>query len=215
MIMYWIWQFIGQIQTENVIIKPIIGLLSAYGTYKTVYISIGLIINLSNYLKKVILGKYYLDGVWIGVYLGVANKPIYYIENYCQDFEKVIVKGRCYTSDYSYKGSWDSENVILNIDNNKLRYTYSTDMINNNFVNIGQSDFNIIREDNKGYASKLIGYSKDLFSNKKFKSIEIKYCDGHSTGIKRDESDEELLKKCFELYESHRAFFNNQEEVDE
>lgn len=181
--------------------------MSAYGTYKIVYKIIGFIINFFNKLKKIVLGKYYLDGIWIGVYLGVDNKPTYYIENYYQDWEKIIVKGRCYNTDYSYKGSWDSKNVIMDIDNNKLVYNHATEMINNNFVNIGESTFDIIREHDGKNASKLIGYSKDIFGNNKFKSVEIKYCDGHKTKINSNENDIELLNKCKELYENHSDFF--------
>lgn len=207
MIMYFLWKFIGSINTGNIIIVSVIGGLSAYGTYKIVYKIIGAIINSSDKIKKIALGKYYLDGIWVGVYLGVDNNPKYYIESYYQDFEKIAVSGRCYNTDYSYKGSWNSKDVIL--DKNKLIYNHATEMINNNFINIGESTFDILREDDRNNASKLIGYSKDLFSDKKFKSIEIKYCDGHKTKIKRNESDEQLLNKCAEVYQNHRDFFKD------
>lgn len=179
---------------------PIIAALTAYGAYSMLLKIVDFTLNKLEFLKELVCGQYYLDGIWVGFYINTYNKPIYYIERYIQDYGKLNVKGRCYYEDGTYKGSWFSEDVVIDIKQERIIYNYYTDLIANNHMNQGQATFEIMREENGKKAVKLVGYSKDLFNHNKLYSLEVKLIDGHNSKINRFENESKYIQEAKRLY---------------
>ncbi|WP_281818323.1 hypothetical protein [Vallitalea longa] len=58
------------------------------------------------------------------------NNPNYYVDYFEQAFEGLVIRGKCYANNGSFKGSWISDHVIVNEEKGTITYTYETDMIN-------------------------------------------------------------------------------------
>jgi len=128
----------------------------------------------STFVKEKILGNQYMEGTWIGCYIGVGGKPRLYIEVFEQSLDELIIRGKCFELDNSYKGSWISDTVVIDEKRGIMRYTYESDMLNNSHKNEGIAIFNFERTNRKTPPQKLIGYSSDIFNNTKIKSMEKK-----------------------------------------
>lgn len=70
-----------------------------------------------------------MEGCWVGCYRGLDGNPNYYIEYLEQTFDCLIVRGKCFANDDSFKGNWISENVIISEREGTITYTFETDMI--------------------------------------------------------------------------------------
>ncbi len=142
-----------------------------------------------------------MEGVWIGCYLSKSKTPVYFIEEYEQDFDNLIIRGRSYFDNGSYKGAWTSEKVSIDIEKGKISYNYRTDFINNTYINQGQAEFNFIRKDANKSPYKLVGFSCDLYSNEKIKSSEIRVVD------KSVNNDDKFLEDAKKFYEENKNFY--------
>ena len=149
-----------------------LGAVISLGTYRLILNVVESVMIKSKPIKKWIFGNVYLEGKWIGVYIGVDGKPRFYVEYYEQDFDGLIIRGFSYNDDGTFKGSWISDKVFINEDNGTITYTYLTDMLHNTNKNQGLASFNFIRESKNQVPNKMIGFSSDIFAPQKLKSFE-------------------------------------------
>lgn len=173
-LLFFIWSLLTKLSPSNVILNTILGAVSSLGTYRIILKIMETLIVKIPIVKKFIYGNSYLEGVWIGAYIGTDDKPRYYIEYFEQDFTGLIIRGFCYNEDYSYKGNWVSDRVYINEKNGTITYTYVTEMIRNNTKNQGLASFNFYRNNKKDPPMEMIGFSSDIFSPQKFQSFEWK-----------------------------------------
>jgi len=155
-----------------------------------------------------ILGNLYMEGTWVGCYISLNSEPVFYIENFEQTIDALIIRGRCYHSNNSFKGSWTSTNVIINEKEGIMRYTYETDMVNNLYKNQGIAIFNFVRTEKNSAPKALIGYASDIFKPMKIKSLEEKINDCKKISNCKNFDDTELLKKAQDLFNRNKAFFS-------
>lgn len=205
-IIYFLWGYLNTLITENPYKGLILGALIALGTYRFVLDIVTIMFNNNIMMKKFIFKNYYLEGTWIGCYVnktGDQDKVIYYIEDFEQSFDKLIVRGRSFYENESYKGSWISENISLDVIKGKITYNYQTDMIDNTFINPGQAVFNFVRKKENVPPYKMYGFTSDLYSNNKVKSLEIKL----ENNNKKINNDSYLLEKAKELYKDNENYF--------
>jgi len=152
-------------------------------------------------LKELVFGNMYLEGTWVGCCLGDDGNPLYYIESFEQDFDGLVVRGRSYDADKSYKGSWVSDTVMIDTSKGKITYTYVTDMISNTHNNQGLAEFSFVRENKLNPPQRMIGFSSDIFNPKKLLSVEERIQKGEST----DEIS--LLRRAESVFENNKGFF--------
>lgn len=198
-VLFFLWTLLMEVSSENLYLNVLIGAVASLGTYRIILKILETVFLRIHFIKKIILGASYLDGIWIGAYIGDDLKPRYYKECFEQDFNGLIIRGSCYHENFAYKGQWVSDQVYINEKNGTITYTYTTDMIKNNAKNQGLASFNFCRKNKREYPKKMIGFSSDIFSTKKFLSYEWK--------LNKDEmqlSDEELLKLAKERYQEER-----------
>ena len=186
--------------------RPLIGWflagLVSIGSYRLMFNICQFIFQKSKRVKKIILGNIYLEGVWVGCYKGLDGSPKLFIEYFEQTFDELIIRGRCYEADGSFKGSWVSESVVIKEKEGIIRYTYDTDMINNSHKNSGIAVFNFARNKRKDAPKKLTGYSSDIFNPRKIISMEVKIPEADNL------SDDELLKTANQLFLENKKYFD-------
>lgn len=174
--------FIGWIKLSTIIIQhPFISVISAGLFSISIYrILLSILANLIKriwWVKKLFYGRFYMEGVWVGFFIGNEDKIRYFIEVFEQDFEDLRIKGESFKEEGGYHGMWESEATNINIKKAKLTYTYQTDSIDNTFINPGIAVFNLKRKTTFKPPYELIGFSSDLYSGNKIKSLEIKISD--------------------------------------
>ena len=155
----------------------------------------------SSYIKKRILGPYYMEGTWVGFFIGHQEKVRFFVEFFEQDLNDLVIRGKAFREeDGKYHGSWVSDNVNINTKLGKISYTYETDAIGNTFVNPGIAQFNIERTSKDQPPCRLIGFTSDLFNPQKLKSFEQKISE--KTEIDSKEAFNRA-KEIFELNKDH------------
>lgn len=202
-IVFFIWSIIQPTLVSltgiNQLASLLLGALISLGAYRLVLGAIEKLVLKFEYIKKLVFGSSYLNGVWVGVYIGMNGKPRYYIEYFEQDFNSLIIRSKCYSDDLTYKGDWKSTNVSVNEDKGELYYTYETTMQNNNYKNIGFAIFNFERATKDVFPTKLHGFSSDIYSNAKLRSVEEKI--PNPKGL----TEEKMLNMAIEVYESNKS----------
>lgn len=196
------WSYISQISITNKFMGIIFAGIVSLGTYQFIAKTMELLLFKISFIKKIVFGNTFLEGCWVGCYRGLDGNPNYYIECLEQTFDCLIVRGKCFANDDSFKGNWTSENVIINEREGTITYTYETDMINSTHKNQGLAVFNFERGRGSDAPKKMYGFSSDIFASKKLPSIEIK-AEGLKTLIEK-----ELIEKAHQLYNENRDYFN-------
>lgn len=200
---FFFWSLISKIMISHIWLGVLLSGVVSLGTYRIILKSIEWLLLKSKSVKSFFFGSTYLEGTWVGCFLGHDGKPQYYIESFEQDFDGLVIRGRNFYADKRFKGTWVSEKVIVDDEKGRIIYTYITDMIYNAHKNQGFAEFNYIRTNKKKPPNRMIGFSSDLFSPKKFMSIEEKIPDKDCI------SEAVLLEKAMSIYENNKEAFAN------
>ena len=178
--LFFIWGLLSDFIKSNLFWGISLSGIISLGTYRFILKLAEMIMIKCKFIKKLVFGNKYLEGIWVGVYIAEDDNPRFYYECFEQDFSGLIIRGTCFNEDGTYKGSWISDNVYINEKTGTITYTYVTDMINNTGKNQGLAAFNFQRKSKKSITDKMIGFSSDIFSGKKIKSFEWKLNDKES-----------------------------------
>lgn len=198
---FYFWYEINQIIANNIGLGIILGGLVSLGSYRIILRGVEIFLLKVNIVKLFIFGNTYLEGIWVGCFVGHDGTPQYYIEAFEQDFDGLIVRGRNYYSDKRFKGKWTSDRVMIDEEAGKITYTYITDMIYNTYKNQGLAEFSFDRKNKERAPERMIGFSSDVFSSKKFLSVEEKVQE-------KNLSDSELLEKAILVYQNNKHIFS-------
>ena len=192
---FYLWSIINTITALNPNLKVPLAALISIGIYRIILIVFKFLVLKLRFIKKWFFGAHYLEGIWIGFFIGNSDKVRYYIETFEQDFDSLIIRGKGFRENEGYFGSWISENVNINIKKGTINYTYETDAIKNSFINPGLASFIFERSGMDKAPNKMIGFSSDLYNPKKLKSYEVKYSD-----IPEIEDIQTLLEEAKKIY---------------
>lgn len=171
-VVYDIWDRFASIQTDYVIIKLLVSFAMSLTFYKWVFHLLLSLCERTPALKKRILGKYFLEGLWIGFYT-VDDEVEYYYEFFEQTLDRIVIKGIVFDADRKRIGEWIIVNPTINLEESKLTYYYEMNITSANDITIGHSRATLFW-DKKGYADKLVGFSIDNFSKEKQEYITTK-----------------------------------------
>jgi hypothetical protein len=200
---FYLWEFILSITIAYPNLKIFLAALISVGIYRLFVMIFKALILKIRRVKKWVFGAYFLEGLWIGFFMGKDDKVRFYIETFEQDFDSLIIRGKGFRKNEGYFGSWISENASINIKKGTLIYTYETDALSNSFINPGLASFLFERKRIDIPPYRLIGFSSDLYNPKKLKSFEEKISDKPDIG-----DIESSLEKAMELYKKHKYFLN-------
>ena len=161
-------------------------------------------------LKILIFGSHYVEGVWIGFFVGQSNKVGYYVETYEQDFDSITIRGKEVRENEGYYSSWISESVNFDDKKGALNYTYKADALSHTFVNSGFAEFVVERKKNNAPPYRLFGFYSNLYNTKKMKSFAKKVNDKPDVG-----DFEQAIEKAKQFRKSLKLEYTENEQKDE
>jgi hypothetical protein len=196
-----IWIKVFELIQINGVYKILLGGLISLGLYRLSATAIIYFVKTSNKAKKMFLGAYYLEGTWVGFYMGVSGNERFLIERFEQDIDTLVIRGKSYDETNKYHATWAASSVNIDILNGRISYMYECLPINDSSNNNGIAIFNFERNDQYSAPKGLTGFSSDLHIGKRVRAMEIKISDYCSV------SEGEALRKAKELYEENKDKF--------
>ncbi|MDT2662544.1 hypothetical protein P7E02_21855 [Enterococcus hulanensis] len=186
------------------IITSALSFILSIGFYRLVFRLLSILFNKSKCFKKWILGKTYLEGIWIGCFVGATGKKRFFYEIFTQSLDGLMIRGYSFEEDFSPQSTWSVENAVINPHIYGLTYTYLNDSNASTHTNLGLANFTFILN-KKEKAKELKGYTCDLFNTKKIYSIEKKYSDN----VTIEEKENILIEEARKMYLDHEDRFRN------
>ena len=200
-IVFSLWEALRNVLEYNFSLIIPIAAITTIGFYRVVMFFVEWLILKIRFIKMWIFGAYYMEGVWVGFFIGKEDKVRFYIETFEQDFESITIRGKGFRENEGYFGYWVSDSVNFDVKKGVLNYTYQTDALSNSFINPGLAYFNIERKEQQDKPYRLVGFSADLYNPKKLKSFEEKINDKPDI-----DNIENALGKAKELYNNNKYF---------
>src|SRR4051812_2412529 len=91
------WTKVFELSQLDITYKVILGGLISLGLYRLVATGIIYMVKKNNWVKKFFLGPYYLEGTWVGFYIGVSGNERFLIERFEQDIDTLVIRGKSYS----------------------------------------------------------------------------------------------------------------------
>lgn len=180
--------------------------LTSIGIYRIIYTLTAFVINNCKKIKELVFSSYYLEGTWIGFYIGVLGKERYFIETFEQNLDGIVIKGIAYDENSNLHSFWTSESINLDATKGEISYQYKVRSTKEKTDPNGIAYFSFIRDNNKKPCSTLVGFSADSHLTKKCKAMEYMF----SRSTKYDIN--EALKEAHNFYKGKKDFVYNIED---
>lgn len=177
----------------------LLGLISA-GVYKGFFSFIDKLMKNYQWMKKQILSSYYMEGTWVGFYIGVAGKVRYMVETYEQTMDDLVIKGISFDENKNLHTFWTSESYNINAESGELIFQYKVKSTHEQTDPNGIAYFNLNRKNNKKATDFIVGYSVDSHLGKKCRAIEMKFSDSTKYDLK------ETLCKAIQFHEEYKDY---------
>lgn len=160
----------------------LIGIAGSSGIYTGLAKILGALLEHVRPLKKIMLGKYDLQGTWIGMYRARDGWPVYTVEHFEQDLDRLVITGKGFISTGAMKEDWTSIASIIDVTNKKLVYAYTCDRTFNSAHFQGVCVFSLEFPTSTKRAESMLGYSADITSDpRKTENREIRIDDNFLT----------------------------------
>lgn len=198
LIIFSLWEILNKIHDLFPSLIIFTGLIISLSVYRLVVNLLAYLLDKSMIVKKFIYGSSYLEGTWIGFYIGVNGSVRYLIERHEQEFDSLVIKGKSFDDNLNFHSMWTADAVSIDVKKGELTYMYNVSALSDVSNNVGIAIFNFERVNSQKAPTKLIGYSSDLHIAKKVKAMEIKV---------DNDSDQELLKKAKILFNENQDNF--------
>ena len=193
-----LWTLLVKMTELNSSFKILLGAIVSLGIYRLIATLIISLTKKSSWLKKKFLGQYYLEGTWVGFYIGYSGNVRYLIECFEQEIDSLTIRGKSWDENFQRHSDWTSSSVYIDVEHGKISYMYDVSNLKHASSNHGIAIFGFERSNQNKEAIGLDGYSADLHLNKKMHAREIKICH------KCDSDETAALQKAVELYAKNR-----------
>lgn len=200
-IVFSLWQMLLKIQGTNPIIIAVVGVVVSLGLYRIIANFIILLIQESTWIKKKFLGPQFMEGTWVGFYIGPSGNQRYLIERFEQEIDSLVIRGKSFDENLNYHSTWTSSSVNIDVPNGRITYMYELIPLKEIKNNNGICVFNFERDNQYSKPKGLEGFSADIHIGTKVKSKEIKVSDYCNL------SEKEALKKAIEIFEASKDNF--------
>ena len=186
----------------NPYLKIISTTLISLGLYRFVASLLLLLFKKARIVRKFFLGPKYLEGTWVGFYIGLNGQVKYIVERFEQDFETLRIRGTAYNDQKKFHTSWISFPANVDIEKGELTYMYELKGINEISNGTGIVFFNFHRQHQNSAPKMIKGFSADLHNNgTRTKSLEYKLSDANNF------TDAEAIEKAIVFYEKNKDNF--------
>ncbi|MDH5880570.1 hypothetical protein L8S15_15875 [Vibrio sp. S/42/10] len=204
LIVFSVWSLSLQIVSKYPVASVAVAGVFTLGIYRVVNTIFLTIFRKVKLIKKFILGASYMEGTWVGFFVGHNKNIRYLVETFEQDLSLLKVRGRVYRDDFSYHSSHVSTDATLDTINGKLSYSYDADAILNTHINAGLARFELVRNAREEPAHHIVGYSSDLFHSSKLTAFEDKISDSTSVELSK------ALEEAEKVYNKYRCVSGEQ-----
>jgi len=166
--------FIQRATWLEVIGGAIAAFFASAGAYKLVAAGLVWLLRQSRWLKSKLLGSYYMEGTWVGYFIGRGGHVRYVIETFEQDLSSLIIRGASYSTDHQRHGQWVSEASFVDAHRGRLIYTYTCDILSRGVALQGVGTFQFERESERAAPYRIEGYVADLVDGRRLPVVEEK-----------------------------------------
>lgn len=94
LVVFSLWELFASYSLNYPILKIAFAAIISIGFYRILMLIIKSIVLNIRFLKKRIFGTQYIEGVWVGFFIGKSNNVRFYIETFEQDFESITIRGK-------------------------------------------------------------------------------------------------------------------------
>lgn len=193
-IIVFVWNKFGdQIEFPGIIVFLSGGFISI-ATYKLLFEILKFIFSKSRIIRLLLLRKEYMEGTWVGFYIGLEGNVRFIIEEFYQDLDGIIVKGTGYNEEKNIHASWNSDIVKIDTKSRLLLYLYNVTPIHQTYNGVGIANFDLNEVNFWGASKRITGYTADNHNGVRVKSFEIKISSKHSI------SKENALERAEQFY---------------
>lgn len=172
----WLQPLILALQPTYIVAGGIASAVASLGLYRLLASSLVWLFGKSILLRKLILGKAFLEGTWVGHYLH-EDQHRFTIEYFDQATGSTVVHGREFDASGKTLASWSSDTVSIDVGRLQLVYAYTCKVFERKHVQEGLGVFTIVFEAPGKLARKLDGYAVDLIDADRDPNTEHKISD--------------------------------------
>ncbi|GHU44323.1 hypothetical protein FACS1894111_11400 [Clostridia bacterium] len=183
------------------IVKIFIEAVFATGFFNLVIEGVTYLSNKVNWLKKIVLGSSYIDGVWVGFYRrsrkeGDPLEPIIFYERVEQTVNLVSFTGRaCYLKDWSFRSRYTGESVTFYNENSTIVYIFNANIPDAMQVT-AFGNFTVDRFTKDSAPYRMEGYCLNIGESCWQKYVKVKLSDDYQKKERQD-----IFRKAIEIYE--------------
>lgn len=143
------------------------GALTSVGTYRVLTMILEFLLGKSQWVKKKVFGSYYMEGQWVGYFVGHANDIRFVIEYFDQGFDRLSLRGMSYDGQGRLHATWKCESAYLDAETGALDYLYACDILTKKVTHQGVGTFMLIRDSSRHAATEMQGTVTDLVDGKR------------------------------------------------
>lgn len=195
------WTEIFKLSQLDIAYKVILGGLLSLGLYRLIATGIIYLVKKNNRVKEYFLGPYYLEGTWVGFYIGVSGNERFLIERFEQDIDTLVICGKSFCETTKYHATWTASSVNIDTINGRISYMYECLPVNDKSNHNGIAIFNFKRDDQYSAPKGLTGFSADLHLGQRVRAMEIKVSN------KCNMDEKEALEKAKKIYADNKDNF--------
>ncbi|WP_280151730.1 hypothetical protein [Piscinibacter sp. XHJ-5] len=172
----WLQPLIRGLEPVLAAASGVAGAVASLGVYRLLSSAFLWLFGNSLVLRRLILGKSFLEGTWIGHYMH-EEEHRFTIEFVDQASGTTVIHGREFDSAGKTRASWASDTVSIDIERMHLVYAYTCKVFVRKHVQEGLGVFTLVRESSEKAPTKLDGYAVDLIDGDRDPNTEYKICD--------------------------------------
>jgi hypothetical protein len=161
-IMFWAISYLAPTLAAYPAMTAAGGLLGSIAVYRLLALGLAWILDRWLWAKRHVFGPEFLEGTWVGHFVGHAGSTRLMVEHYIQDFHGLVVKGRSFTDQRQEHGYWTSEAATIDTRKGRLVFTYSFDVVSRSAGLAGISTLDFERSSARKPPTALSGFSHDL-----------------------------------------------------
>jgi len=125
-------------------------------------------------VKRWVLGPAYMEGTWVGYFIGSSGNIGYLVETIEQDLSNLVLKGASYSEGGILHARWETNSATIDAVKGTLTYSHICDVIGVAVPHQGIGVFDLRRTSAKAAAYEMEGYSADLTHGRRAQSFEKK-----------------------------------------
>jgi len=194
-----LWQLALPDESKYLWLKPLVAAAFSYGIYSFLIVSLSTFLPKLKFIKRWLFGRDYVDGVWIGAYVGCMLEPRIFYEEYDQKLETVTVRGKSFLLDGTPHATWTSTSFNISHDHDKLFFTYSVQSFTTESSGNGYAQFTPVLDSQGKHIEELRGFSFDLHNGIMIPALEKK--------MDKKADEKSLMESAKALYSNNKSFF--------